>query len=101
MGVTGKHERHVQLRGMLQAPWIVREKDGVGARSLEDRRQVFGAAGPEANAHEVDRFVANRDSRPLILQHGEPTLLQRCGHVAVIVMVAKNREGAQRRVGQW
>ena len=52
------------------------------------------AAGPVADAHQVERLAADADLGPGVAQHGEADGAQRRRHVAVVVVIAEHGEDA-------
>ncbi len=66
-------------------------------RAAHERGDVGRPLGPEADADEIDRLLADRQARPRVLQDLDAVPGERERHVVIVVVVAEDGEDAVRR----
>ena len=84
-------------RGLREPSRIVSQEQRGRSGPLQHLHDVRHAPRPEADADDVDGFVADGDGRALILQHREAPPRQCRRHVSIVVVVAEDGERTVRR----
>jgi hypothetical protein len=98
MCVAGENGGYFQRSCFRQASWIVREQECRTRRTSDHSRDVARPARPETNPGQFQRFSAHAQSSPCVIQHRDPAFRQCLRDRALVVVVAKDREYALRRL---
>src|SRR5438132_9702074 len=65
--VAGENRRHVELRGCIESPRIVREEQHRVTRALDHARNLRRLARPEPDAGQLARLTADLEARARVL----------------------------------
>jgi tyrosyl-tRNA synthetase len=94
--VAREHDGNIELGRLGQSTRIVGEHDDRIARVAQYPGDLWRLARPEPDPGQLQARLADHDAGALISQHRESFSHQRRRHVAVVIVVAKNREHAVR-----